>query len=140
MPICLVCIVPVAYIAHETGLSIEGAKKGLQCCMEVGFCGYDEEAEVVWVYEMARHQIAESLKREDKRSIGVQNEYNDQPDSEHLRGFYEKYSVAFNMTKCRGIEAPTKPHSSQEQEQEQKQNKNRSRNRITPYIPLEIPI
>ncbi|MDW5308819.1 hypothetical protein R7J43_21940, partial [Acinetobacter baumannii] len=33
---------PLLYVAHETGLGMEGASKGLQCACEAGFCSYDE--------------------------------------------------------------------------------------------------
>jgi hypothetical protein len=56
---------PVLYMAHETGLGIEGASKGLAECIEAGFCVYDEASEMVWVIEMATYQIAAELKPDD---------------------------------------------------------------------------
>jgi len=50
---------PIAYISADTGSPFEGACKAVKSLIEVGFCGYDEEAEVVWVYEMARFQIGD---------------------------------------------------------------------------------
>lgn len=122
---------PVLYLAHETGLGLEGASKGLRSCIEAGFCAYDEGSEVVWVFEMARYQIAEALSAGDKRSAGVQNEYNSLPENPYLSAFFDKYGSAYNMTKRRGqaaktqspSEAPSKPLGSQEQEQEQEQEK-----------------
>ncbi|HEX8894430.1 MAG TPA: conserved phage C-terminal domain-containing protein [Terriglobales bacterium] len=121
--------VPSIYIAHETGLGIEGASKGLQRCIEAGFCEYDEASEMVWVFEMAKYQIAAVLDPKDKRCAGVQNEYNSLPSNPYLSRFFAKYCEAFNMTKRRDIsaqegspsEAPSKPLASQEQEQEQEQ-------------------
>jgi hypothetical protein len=116
---------PELLIAHETGLGFEGASKGLRSCIEVGFCAYDGASEMVWVYEMAKFQIAESLSASDKRSIGVQNEYNALPENPFLGSFFDHYREAFNLTRKREIrpafEAPSKPHRSQEQEQEQEQ-------------------
>lgn len=120
---------PELLIAHETGLGIEGASKGLLRCIEAGFCAYDRESEMVWVFEMARFQIAEKLSESDKRSIGVQNEYNQLPENPFLAAFYDRYVKAFNLTKKRESkvfelspsEAPSEPHRSQEQEQEQEQ-------------------
>lgn len=120
---------PLMFIAHETGLSIEGASKGLRSSIEAGFCAYDDDSEMVWVYEMAKYQIGDSLKPADKRCLGVQNEYNSLPDNPYLSGFYEKYSIAFCMTSKRGISAEMprglqgacEGHRSQEQEQEQEQ-------------------
>lgn len=110
---------PKIYIAHECGLSLEGATKGLQGAIEAGFCSYDDPSEVVWVHEMAAYQIGEQLSEKDLRVKGVQNEYNSQPESPYLKPFFDKYSHKFLMTNCRGAEAPSKPLASQEQEQEQ---------------------
>ncbi|QBH20830.1 hypothetical protein EYC51_15785 [Alcaligenes faecalis] len=118
---------PEMFIAHETGLGLEGASKGLQRAIEAGFCEYDEASEVVWVIEMASYQIGDALKPNDLRVKGVQNEYGSLPDNPYLVRFYEKYKDAFCMSVCRGkqspMEAPSKPLRSQEQEQEQEQEK-----------------
>lgn len=119
--------VPLLYIAHETGLGLEGASKGLRWAENAGFCSYDQDTEIVWVHEMARFQIADQLKPTDKRSIGAQNEYNSLPSNPYLASFYDKYSKAFCMTQKRDnyskiaspLQAPSKPLASQEQEQEQ---------------------
>ena len=112
---------PKIYIAHECGLSLEGATKGLESAIEAGFCSYDDHSEVVWVHEMATYQIGEQLTERDLRVKGVQNEYNAQPESPYLKPFFDKYHEQFLMTNSRGIEAPCKPLASQEQEQEQEQ-------------------
>ncbi|MFM0165683.1 hypothetical protein PQR39_35275 [Paraburkholderia sediminicola] len=120
---------PEIYIAHETGLGMEGASKGLRGCIEAGYCSYDRGSEVVWVHEMARFQVGDQLDPKDKRSKGVQNEYDSVPSNPYLAEFFEKYGAAFCMTsnrgaskpKVRGSKAPSKPHASQEQEQDQGQ-------------------
>lgn len=122
---------PMVYLIHETGLPLEGASEGLKRAIEAGFCAYDEASEMVWVFEMAKYQIAEALDPKDKRCIGVQNEYNSLPANPYLAGFFEKYRDAFSMTKKRGetekkqspSEGASKPLASQEQEQEQEQKK-----------------
>lgn len=43
--------IPKMFIAHETGLGLEAASKGLQRGIEAGFCEYDEASEMVWVIE-----------------------------------------------------------------------------------------
>lgn len=53
---------PILYIAHETGLGLEGASKGLKSTIEAGFCSYDEDTEMVWVHEMAAYQVGKALK------------------------------------------------------------------------------
>lgn len=120
---------PIEFIAHETGLTLEGASKGLQRAIEAGFCLYDQKTEIVWVMEMAKYQIGEALKPNDLRVKGVQNEYAALPQNPFLSMFYDKYHKAFHMEVCREpfstedrpFEAPLKALRSQEQEQEQKQ-------------------
>jgi hypothetical protein len=143
---------PKMFIAHETGLPIEGASKGLQSAIDAGFCAYDEDTEMVWVFEMAKYQIGDALKPADKRCQGVQNEYNSIPDNPFLSMFYEKYCTAFCMSNCRGkqpnlprgLEGASKPHRSQEQEQEQDQDialsKTRDENFEIPITPESEPI
>jgi len=120
---------PKMFIGHETGLGFEGACKGLQSCIEAGFCDYDDDSETVWVFEMAAFQIADALKPGDLRVKGVQNEYNALPANPYLALFFEKYAGPFHMTEQRGAplqnapteQAPSEPLRSQEQEQEQEQ-------------------
>src|SRR5207302_7001940 len=116
---------PQLYIAHETGLGIEGASNGLRMAIEAGFCDYDADSEVVFVYEMARFQIAERLEPPDKRCTGIQREYDALPNNLFLSNFYEKYVGAFHLKKPREgtspFEGASKALRSQEQEQEQEQ-------------------
>lgn len=118
---------PIMFIAHETGLGFEGASKGLKSSIEAGFCAYDGDSEMVWVFEMAHYQIADSLSGKDLRIKGVQNEYDSLPQNPYLEAFFEKYGVAFCMSSMRKNttqekaeeQAPSKPLISQEQEHEQ---------------------
>lgn len=128
---------PMLYMAHETGLGLEGASKGLRSCMQAGFCSYDEDTEMVFVHEMAAWQIAEALAPNDKRCKGIQRDYLALPDCPHLGAFFDRYQGAFHLTGRRGPgpnqpvdkpvykpgdkQAPSKPLRSQEQEQEQEQ-------------------
>lgn len=120
---------PVIYIGHETGLGFEGASKGLQCCIEAGFCKYDEDSEVVWVIEMAHYQIADSLNVNDKQCKGVQKAYDEVIENPFLSEFYEMYSADFHLTHKRGDESPSKAPSEalaskeKEKEKEQEQEK-----------------
>lgn len=121
---------PILYMAYETGLGEEGARKGLQHCIEAGYCSYDEESEFVWVHEMAGYQISKELKASDLRCKGIQKDYDSLPDNPFLGAFFERYAAAFHLTNPRGIEGasqgPCKPHRSQEQEQEQEQEQDSS--------------
>lgn len=110
---------PVQHMAHETGLGVEGARKGLEGCIEAGFCRYDESTEMVWVVEMAAFQIAKELKACDKRCAGVQSDYEGLPENPFLGEFFDRYQGVFHLSNKRGCKGASKPLPSQEQEQEQ---------------------
>ena len=118
---------PMAFLIHESGLTQEGASKGLGRLCDVGFCAYDEAAEVAWVYGMAHFQIADHLDLKDNRVKGIQNEYERLPKNRFLAAFFDKYALAFHMVNKRepdsvpgsSFQAPSKPLRSQEQELEQ---------------------
>lgn len=116
---------PVLYMAHETGMGLEGATKALARLSEVGFCEYDEASETVFVLRMAAYQIGESLKPTDNRVAGLRKEIERMPETRAKSRFLAVYGVAFGLVeqgkKARGSKAPPKPLRSQEQEQEQEQ-------------------
>lgn len=120
---------PVQYMAHETGMTIEGASKGLQRLIECGFCCYDEDTETVWVYEMAKYQVGNKLSPKDNQVKGVQNSYDELPKSPFLEAFHDKYAESFCMTSkrthdgvskgfSRGLEGASKGLGSKEKEKE----------------------
>lgn len=110
---------PLIYIAHETGSPIEGALEGLQRLCNEAFCTYDEENETVWVHEMARFQVGDSLKATDKQVLGIQKQYDTMPEGRIKSGFFEKYSEAFCITQTNKtskplaspLQAPPKPEA-----------------------------
>lgn len=124
---------PVTVAAHETGIPFEGASKALRSLCRVGFCLYDEVDEVVFIPEMARHQIDEALKPGDKRVQGVANALEPYVKHRFCAMFLAKYGGAFNLPESlyegppEGdgslFQAPSEALRSQEQEQEQEQEK-----------------
>lgn len=116
---------PILYIAHETGLGLEGALKGLKSAIEAGFCSYDEDTEMVWVHEMAAYQVGKALKAGDNRCSGVRNEYASLTENSFLSSFYERYKNDFHLDvkreTCRILEGASKGLLSQDQEQDQEQ-------------------
>lgn len=118
---------PVAFIAHETGLSLEGALKGLQDLCEINFCSCDEISEYIWVHDMASDQISTQLKASDNRVKAINEAYSSLPNLSFLQKFYEKYVHAFFLEPrhnfFNSFEAPLKPLRSKEQEQEKEQEK-----------------
>lgn len=118
---------PVLYMAHETGLGMEGASKALQSLIEAQYCTYDEASETVFVHRMAAYQVAESLKPGDNRVKGVEREWSNIGPAQLKAAFTAIYSVAFHLPveqkNKSPSKAPSKPLASQEQEQEQEQEK-----------------
>jgi len=88
---------PMLYLIHETGLTEEGASKGLARCIEAGFCVYDAEAETVFVVNMAAHQIGDVLKPGDKRGGPVRSQYRAISSPAIKASFFDRYGVAFGL-------------------------------------------
>lgn len=100
---------PIQYISHETGLPIEEVSKGLAALCEAEFCAYDTHTEMVWIYNMAIWQIAESLKPGDNRVKWINQKYKDLPKNPFLKDFYDKYADIFHLEAPREYEGPSKP-------------------------------
>ena len=121
---------PILYIAHETGLGLEGASKGLKSTIEAGFCSYDEDTEMVWVHEMAAYQVGKALKPGDNRCAGVRSEYASLTENPFLSLFYERYKDDFQLNvkreSCPTPEGASKGLRSQDQEQDQEQEQDKA--------------
>lgn len=100
---------PIPYMGHETGLGEEGARKGLQACIEVGLASYDPDSEMVWVHEMAAWQVADELKPGDKRCKGIQKDYDALPRNPFLGPWFDRYAVAFHLANRRTDGGPPDP-------------------------------
>lgn len=104
---------PIGYIQIDTGLSFEGATKGLARLSEEGFCTYDDDSEMVFVHEMAKYQIGESLKPTDNRVKDIQKQVDNLPESPIKSAFVDKYCDVFLLNNPKGVasplEAPPKP-------------------------------
>src|SRR5690625_1152938 len=98
---------PQLYLAHETGLGVDGAAKGLSACVEAGLCAYDEDAETVFVPRMASYQVAKSLSVKDNRRIAVLRELDSVGSSEFADMFRQLYSSPFCLDAPR---YPSVPH------------------------------
>ena len=119
---------------------LEGVKQAILSLMKLDFCFYDFESEFVFVKEMARWQIGESLKEKDNRVVGLRKYVKSMPKPIAAR-FIERYNEDFHLGfdleeysqwskgKPSPDKAPCKPLQrgymeplrSQEQEQEQEQ-------------------
>lgn len=103
---------PIGTIAHDCGISEEGASKALRRAIEGAFCSYDGASEHVFVHEAAQVQIlerAERLKPADKRVAGVKKELLKYRESVHFLPFVEMYRGAFHLIEPEFQQAPSKP-------------------------------
>jgi hypothetical protein len=122
---------PIAYITCDTGLSLQETSEALASLIEVGFCRYDLTTEIVWVCEMAASQINETLKRGDKRILGIRNALHELPENPFISAFVDRYRDAFHLhgvvvpapigAECLGSPsiAPCKPGAGTEEEEEE---------------------
>jgi hypothetical protein len=102
---------PLVYIAHETGMSIEGASKGLQRLRELGFCTYDEDSEIVWVHKMAKFQIGDELKPGDNQVKGIRKQYENLAEGPIKLGFLKEYKQAFHLIEGKPLTTPSEDPS-----------------------------
>lgn len=121
---------PLPTLCHETGMTSQGASKALARLSEGGFAAFDPIREEVWVPEMARFQIGESLKPGDNQIKGIERLAMTMRKSRFLLQFVERYASAFYLSndlvkvaKESPSQGPSKGLRSQEQEQEQEQEK-----------------
>jgi hypothetical protein len=128
--------IAIPTLAHETGLSEQGASKALQRVSKGGFCRYDSHSEEVFVPEMARFQIGETLKAGDNRIQGIKNELSKYRKSLFHNDFLNRYREAYHLESmplsASPLEAPSKPLLSQEQEQEQEKEKREEKKEDAP--------
>lgn len=118
---------PISHMAHETGLTLEGASKALQSLSEAGYCTYEEASETVFVARMAAYQIGDSLAAADNRVKSIRKDVEKIASSVLRAAFVAAYSEAFHLPveaeKKPKTEAPSKPLRSQDQDQDQEQKK-----------------
>jgi hypothetical protein len=114
---------PILYIAHETGLGLEGASKGLKSTIEAGFCSYDEDTEMVWVHEMAAYQVGKALKPGDNRCAGsgVSMHHLLKTFSFIILRTLDDFHLNIKRESRRILEGASKGLRSQDQEQDQEQ-------------------
>ncbi len=120
---------PLPTIAHDTGLPLEGASKGLARACEGGLCTFDKGSETVFVHTMARRQLGleegEALSPKDNRVKGIVRMLRECDNSLLLQAFWEMYHVTLCLPEpwwtqhdmkplASHSEGPSKPLRSQE--------------------------
>jgi hypothetical protein len=88
---------PLPTLCHEVGITPKRARAALEVLHAEGFAEYDYEASVVWVPEMARCQVGNDPKPDDKRIKGFLRELESVPHAVFVGKFVSKYRDAFHL-------------------------------------------
>ena len=113
-------LLPLMYISADTGIPIEapskplrspfnGVNNTLRSLCEAGFCSYDYDTETIFVHEMAKYQIGDYLRENDKRVKGIENILLEHSKCPLLNDFLKKYADVYCLHGISPIEAPSKP-------------------------------
>jgi hypothetical protein len=120
---------PIPLICHEVGLSEEGALKGLARLSEALFCAYDAPSETVFVFNMARYQLGETLNPKDHRHLAVQRQLSQMRNSHFYNAFLEIYSEPYclNLSRnTRGLQGASEPLRSKDQDKDKDKDKEKT--------------
>ena len=104
---------PLALLAHETNCGLEEAHQIMKALADLDWAYYDCGSETVWVRNMAFYQVAEEVKRTDKRWPAVVRELVSNSKSPFFSRFVDVYRVPFNLAEA--LEAPSEPLGSPSQ-------------------------
>jgi hypothetical protein len=88
---------PLPTLCYEVGITRKRARAALEVLAREGFAEYDEETSVVWVPEMARCQVGNDPKPDDKRIKGFLRELAAVPHPVFVGKFIEKYRKPFQL-------------------------------------------
>ena len=103
---------PIAYLAHESGVPGDRCLSILADLSRLGFADYDHDAEVVWVRNAVNFQLYTSgANATDKQKKGAANRYAEAPECSLLGPFAEKYSqlIPIQPRKSESIDTHANP-------------------------------
>lgn len=91
--------VPTVIIAHEIGISDTEVRGALDTLGRLGVAHYDHHQELVWIPEMARHQVAETMANGDNRRKAVEREIEPFKRTRHpfANAFIKRYAGPFTL-------------------------------------------
>lgn len=84
-------------ICHEVGLEPEILDALWLVLEQLDFAYFDPETEMVWVPNMAREQLDDTLKPGDRRISGVVRQLDSIRRHRFARAFWDRYAVAFSI-------------------------------------------
>jgi len=99
---------PWPTICYETGLTDQGASKGLRRVSEVGIASYDRLTGWVFLPQMGYYQLGDRLQPKDNRISSVQKLYEAAAKSPFVEDFWNLYGEAYNLEKLRGLQGASK--------------------------------
>ena len=89
--------IPIPTMAYETGMDVRGIEGALMGLAEIGFTEYDYEREMVYVPEMAKYQVAEELKKGDKRVVNIKKQLGLLRGHRFSAEFKQRYGKCFHL-------------------------------------------
>lgn len=134
-------------LAHHIGSPLEGASKALRRVCAEGFAAYDDENELVWVFNAAKIEFGDGLKLGDKRISGIAKQLQTVGNHPFVRGFLhlygEAYRVKIDEIEASPFEAPLEALASplegaSQQDQKQKQKQKQEQKYIAPVVALTL--
>lgn len=87
---------PLQYIAHDTGITLNKVEELLKALCAIDFCCYDFESEYIWLKNYALEQSGGALKENDNRVAQLQRYFEELPQLEFLDAFYETHKQDFH--------------------------------------------
>jgi uncharacterized protein YodC (DUF2158 family) len=84
-------------IGHDLGFSPVATRNAKTALLDAGFMAYDEDNSWIWIYEMLRFQIGDTMRAADKRNIGVQRYIDQHAKMPFVREFIQKYGESHNL-------------------------------------------
>lgn len=88
---------PLPTLAHDMGCSTEEARESITRLEGVGFVQYDHDRSVIWVRNMARHQLGAALKPRDTKVVTVRRLWEPFAKTPLGVAFHRAYSSAYHM-------------------------------------------
>jgi len=81
---------PAAYVAHDLGVDLARVEELIDILEAEGVLTYDHETEEVYVYDMVKSQVSESLKPLDKRAIHIEKQIDNVRSGRIVNAFCEQ--------------------------------------------------
>ena len=89
--------ITIGTIADDLGIATKRVVKALEWLSSDGYCYWDDAHSVIWVRQMARHQIGPSLEARDNRVTAILDQLREYKHSPLAREFVSHYWHAFHF-------------------------------------------